>query len=239
MTTAGDIIALALKDSGAFGVGQAALAEDTNDTFTRLNRMLAQWQRRRWLVFHLVDVSKVSTGAQSYTVYAGGSFNVARPDRLESAFVRQVSPSQANPPDWPLEIIESREEYSRIALKTLGSFPTHIFYDPTFPQGVVYPWPIPTAVLYEIHLVLKEQLSAFANLAATVNLPPEYEEAIHYNLCVRLRTAYQLPPDEVMIGLARSSLNTIRNANTAIGRLTMPPALRRGGGYNIYSDQGS
>jgi len=83
--------------------------------------MIAQWARKRWLMWHLIDVAKVSTGAQSYTVGVGGDFNTPRPDRLEAAFFRQIVPSQPNLIDYPLEIIEARETYNNIALKTLSS----------------------------------------------------------------------------------------------------------------------
>ncbi len=37
-----------------------------------MNMMLAQWQRKRWLVYSLDDVSFAPTGAASYTVGVGG-----------------------------------------------------------------------------------------------------------------------------------------------------------------------
>jgi hypothetical protein len=67
-----DLITLALKKAGVVGVGQTPEAEDTNDAFSDLNMMLGQWNRRRWLVYHLLDVAKVSTGAASYTVGPNG-----------------------------------------------------------------------------------------------------------------------------------------------------------------------
>ena len=238
MTAVNDIINLALKDSGVLGVGQTPAAEDTNDAFFRTNMMLAQWARKRWLIYHLVDVSKVSTGANSYTVGPGGDFNVAyRPDRLEAAFFRQLVPSQPNMIDYPLELIEARETYNNIALKTLQSFPSYIFYDSDFPLGTIHPWPVPQSTIYEIHLTLKEVLNQFTSPAQTINLPAEYMAMLHYNLCVRLRPAYQLPPDNSIVALARDSLNVVRNANTQIPRLQMPTDLVRPGIYNPYSDQ--
>ena len=68
MTTALDILNLAFKDAGILGVGQTLLDEDSNDGLTRMNMMIAQWRVKRWMVWHLVDKSVVSTGAQSYTV---------------------------------------------------------------------------------------------------------------------------------------------------------------------------
>ncbi len=238
MTTPGDIIALALRDSGVLGQGQTASAEDTNDAFFRMNMMIGQWASKRWLIYHLVDVAKVSTGAQSYSVGPGGDFNVAyRPDRLEAAFFRQTVQSQPNQVDYPLELIEARETYNNIALKRLSSFPSYVFYDSDFPLGHVYPWPIPQANIYEVHLTLKEVLNQFTTLTQNINLPAEYIPLLHYNLCVRLRPAYQMPPDPSITALAKDALNVVRNSNTQIPRLQMPTDLVRPGIYNPYSDQ--
>lgn len=260
-----DVITFSLKAAGVVGVGQTAAAEDANDAFTAMNGMLAQWQRKRWLIWHLNDVSIVCTGAQSYSVGPGGDFNIMRPDRLEGAYFRQLINSGAGSGsgvgfgefafgispfgvgstggslnlnvDFPLEILESREDYSDIALKTLVSFPRYIFYDSAFPIGSVYPWPIPQASIYELHLLVKETLNQFVTLNQTINLAPEYEEALWTNLAARLAPIYQLPPRPDVIALAREALNVIRGANTQIPRLIMPKHLTRGLLYNIYSDQ--
>lgn len=231
-----EIITLALKSAGVLGVGQTALAEDVNDSFTLLNFMLAQWQRKRWLVWTLDTFSVACNGSQSYTVGPGGNINCPRPDRLESAFFRQNIPSNPNQIDYPLEIIEAREAYNQIALKMLGSFPTYIYYQSDFPLGLIYPWPLPSD-LYQVFISIKTQLRQFTTLSQSVNLPPEYFAAILYNLSVRLRTAYQMPPDPALMALASDALETIRGANVQIPRLRMPVGLIRPGIYNIYSDQ--
>lgn len=238
MTTPLDIIALALHDSGVIGVGQTANAEDTNRAFSRLNMMISQWATKRWLVYHLVDMSVVSTGAQSYTIGPGGNINVpVRPNRLESAFFRQIIQSVPNQLDYPLKVINARENYNNISLKQLTSFPSAIFYDTDWPLGRFYPWPIPQANIYEIHLAVKAILAKFVTLTEVVVLPDEYFAALHYNLTVRLRAAYNLPPQAEHIALAKDALNTIRGSNNQIAELTMPGTLIGPAIYNVYSDQ--
>lgn len=227
-----------LRAAGILGVGQSALAEDYADVFSALNAMLAQWNRKRWLIWHLVDVSLVSTGAQSYSVGIGGDFNVARPDRLEAAFFRQIVSSQPNQVDYPLEVLQSREDYNDIALKTLTSWPQYIFYDSAYPLGYVYPWPIPQASAYELHLTLKETLTQFTSYTQSLNLPGEYTEALWTNLAVRISAIYPgvaLPPQTV--ALAKTSLEVIRGANTQIPQLAMPQGMGRPALYNIFSDE--
>lgn len=238
MTTPLDIITQAMKKAGILGVGQSPLAEDTNDAYSDLQDMLGQWQRKRWLIWHLVDYAFQSTGAISYTVGPGGNFPInPRPDRIESAFFRQIiNESAPNQIDYQLEIIEAREDYNRISLKQLISFPQYLFYDSGFPTGHAYPWPVIQNNLYELHLTVKETLSQFTSLNQNIVLPLEYMAALKFNLAVRLRQAYQMPPDAVLVGLAKDALNVIRNANFQVSRLQIPTTLIRPGLYNVFSD---
>lgn len=236
LTTPQDLITFSLRATGILGVGQSGLAEDYQDAFSALNGMMAQWNVNRWLIYHLVDVAKVTTGAQFYTVGPGGDFNVARPTRLEAAYFRQYVSNVPNQVDYPLQILQSYEDYSRIALKSLTTFPAYIFYDSAFSIGKVYPWPIPQSGLYEVHLILKAHLAQFTSYVQSVNLPDEYTEAIWTNLALRIGAIYPgASVPATTIGLAKASLATIRMANTQIPRLALPSGLVRGARYNIYS----
>lgn len=238
LLTPQDLITFSLKAIGVLGVGQTALAEDYTDAFSALNGMLAQWNVKRWLVWHLIDVSYSTTGAQSYTVGPGGNFNVPRPSRLEAAFFRQYVQNFPNQVDFPLEILQSREDYNNIALKTQVSFPYYIFYDAALPIGTVYPWPIPQSGVYELHLTLKEHLGQFTSYVQSLNVPDEYVEAIWTNLAIRLAAIYpgsSLP--DATVGLAKASLSTVRMANTQIPRMVMPTGLTRPPLFNIFSYQ--
>jgi hypothetical protein len=199
-----------------------------------LNGMLSQWQRKRWLVYSLDDVSFPATGAISYTVGLGQNVNIARPDRLEAAFVRLINGTQQV--DYPLDLLGSREDYNQVALKGLQTFPQLAFYDAAFPIGNLYLWPAPTSQ-YTIHITVKTQLVSFSGLTGLVSLPLEYQEALIYNLAARLRPMYGLPPEPSVIALAKESLNVIRGANAQIPRLTLPPQITRDTLYNIYGDQ--
>lgn len=235
--TGTDIVTQALRKAGIIGIGNDAADADTNDAFTDLNEMLAQWQVQRWLVYHLVDKSIVSTGAQSYTIGPGGDIAYAvRPERLEAAFLRQPPQAGGQPVDYPLILITDRESYSAIALKSLVSFTRWCFYDSGYPLGRIYFWPIPNATIYELHVVVKEALPQLATLATAVTLPLEYFAAIKYNLARRLRAAYTMPPNEEINKLAQDGLNIIRAGNTQVPALKMPRRLVSGTKYNIYGD---
>jgi hypothetical protein len=320
MTTARDFILLALKESGVLGVGQSPLPEDINDCFTLLNRMLAQWQKKRWIVPSLYDISAIGNSQKSNLIGPGQYYNAARPDKIQAAYFIQITGnSQSNPVSFPLSPIWSYENYSNITLKQLNSWPQFFFYDAAFPYGNVFIWPIPTSQ-YEIHLIVKSpigftieiqdgtiktagagyvngvylnvpliNLTGFGSgataditvaggivtvftlnnpgdgykindnlsvnnaslggtgaglvwvvnnvtddLNAVFNMPPEYEEAIHYNLCIRISSMYQYPVNAIQAGLAKLALNTIKIANAQIPTLEMPRSLKSNRGNNFY-----
>lgn len=317
---------MALKEAGVLGVGQTALAEDINDTFTLLNRMLAQWQQKRWVVPSLYDIAATANGLKSNPIGPGQFWNAQRPSKVQAAYFIQNIPgslsSNANAVSFPLTMLYSYEDYAnKVALKNLPSWPVYCFYDNQFPVGNVFIWPIPDAT-YEIHLILKSPIGftteletgvisnaghtytngayvnvPFVNLTgygnggtaditvagtvitiaainnpgdgykindnltvnaadvggtgagfiykvtdvtddlnAVMDMPPEYYEAIHYNLTLRVMSMYNYPADPFRSALAKGALNTIRVANSQISNLSMPQALRnrRGGSY-IYS----
>lgn len=237
--TVQDMLTLCLQDAGVIGMGQQAVPEDSTNALARLNWMLASWRRQRWLVYNLKNYSVVSTGAQSYTVGPGGDMDTTsyqRPDKIEYAFFRQLVPGIPNQTDYPLEILTSWEDYNRIGLKRLGTFPTTAFYSNEFPLGHFYPWPIPQANIYELFITVKEQLTGALDFNDDLTLPEEYFNAIHWNLTVILRSAYDLPPKPADIAFAKDSLNVLRGSNAQIARLQMPGELLRPGIYNPYSD---
>jgi hypothetical protein len=233
MTTAVDLITLALKDIGALGIGQAISAEDTADALATLNMMLGQWQGERLSVYHLVDTAIPSTGAQSYTVGAGGNFNIQRPIAINAAYAR-LNAGSATPIDYPVAIIDSREDYSRIALKALQSFPSYVYYDPAFPLGNLIFYPAPNNT-FELHVVTMEALPQFAAPATVVSLPPEYMAAIRYNLALYLAPSYQIEPQRALVQLAMNAKRVVKRMNWQGQSMTMPRGLGSKQRFNIFS----
>lgn len=330
MTTARDIINLAFKEAGILGVGQTLLAEDINDGFTLLQRMANQWQKRRWLVPSLFDISITGNNSKSYTVGPGKDFNMPRPDKIQAAYVVQNNTGSTTPISLPLFPIFSYEDYARLAVKNLPSLPDHFFYDAANPFGNIYFWPIPDQT-YDLHLIVKSNIgfnttitdgvivnggSGYAdgnypavpltsvasgvgpqvgngtgatanitvaggiittvviqnggedfnindklscsnallggtgsgflwkvtnvtsNLDSDMDMPSEYEEALHYNLALRVCSMYQIPPMASTGGLAKVALNTLRRSNVQVPGMSMPNGLRRGRAFNIYNPDG-
>jgi hypothetical protein len=228
----------ALTDAGVIGIDESIEPTVLNRAFIQANWLLAQWARKRWLVYRIQDYSFPCTGAQTYSVGLKQAVDInPRPDRLEYAFLRFLGQS-ATPVDIEMDIIASHEDYARITVKNIGTIAWRIFYDPVWPVGLVYPWPVPQGGgQYEIHLGFKVVLPRFASLQDKINFPPEYEAALNWCLARRFRASYQMPADPEITSLARDGLNVIRLANQQVGTLQLPRALRnRNRAYDYRGD---
>lgn len=240
MMTGADVIVAALKKSGVTGQGRTPSADDSQDALSDLNDMLAEWNTQRWMIWHLLDLGIVSTGQTTpYTIGPTGNFNVARrPDRLESAFLRQLVSTGLNT-DTFIEILPSWEEYAQITLKKLQSFSLYGFLDSIWPIGNLYIYPWPQAARYEFHVQAKDVLPIIDLTTDLGTIPDQYMSAIKFNLARRLRQAYGkgLAPDPELNNLARNSLDVVKTSNLQIPELRLPKALiRMSSTYNILSD---
>jgi len=72
------------------------------------------------------------------------------------------------------------------------------------------------------------------SLDAVFNMPEEYEEAIHYNLGIRILSMYRYPVTQDQRKLAKLALNTIKSANVQVPSLQMPPELRNVRANNFW-----
>lgn len=221
-----DIVNAALIRSGVLdgNGGETASANQINGAFTELNGIISMWNRKRWLCWAEQDIACTATGAQSYTIGTGQDFDVTRPDRLEAAYVRLLPVVNNQPYDRPLYVVESHEDYSRITLKNLTTYPTAIFYDTQFPVGNILAWPVPPSGQYELHIIIKSQITPFTTLTENIvdDVPPEYLMALVWNLAVYLAPQYQVALDPNTIAAAKTYLNTIRQANIQVPTLTQP-----------------
>lgn len=241
MTTGRDIVTQALKKAGIVGQGRTPSGSEAEDALSDLNDMINQWSMQRWMVWGIVQIGFTSTGQTTpYSVGPAGNYDVTpRPNRLESAFMRQLNGAGLSV-DTPLEIIPSREQYSRLSLKTLSSFSLYVFLDTKFPTADLYVYPWPSASIYAVYILMKDVVPTLTLDTDITNMPLMYIPAMKYNLARRLRQHYGkgMKPDTELNRMAGASLEVIQNANLQIPELVMPKAvITRSSGYNILSDQ--
>jgi hypothetical protein len=226
--TTGDLITFVLRASGINGIGQTPSAEDANTGLEFVRTTISLWQRKRWLIWNEVELSKVSTGANYYSIGPGQDFDSARPDKIHAAWCRMQPFGGPNPVDISLAIIEAKEDWSGITIKDLKSIPAAVFF-----------WPVPPGGQYEMHLVVKATLPTYTTLTDPLALPPEYLEALIWTLCVKMQMSYGLPARQDHAAAMKVAIDDIKMANAQIPLLSMPAALvGRGGDVSSWQGKG-
>ena len=248
-----DLVGLALEQLGVGVGGQNTDPQGLASGVMHLNMMLAQWQRKRWLVPNLVDRAFMSTGASVYEIGPDGDLNMpVRPAQVLSAYARLLNGAPRSedgdfsgkdfdgtdfdtptngldgggfPIDYNLTPIPSYEDYAGLSLKGLRTWPNYFHYNPAFPMGEFRPWPIPPAQVWELHVIIAECLPTTLKATNAINLPPEYWDAIMWILAARMAPSYGQEASATVAAMARGALATIRSANVQIPTLGMPAIL--------------
>jgi hypothetical protein len=225
--TGRDAITAALKKIGALAPGESLDASEATDGLAELNRMLGAWGTQKLIIHAVTQESPLTLTAGDGTVTMGTSGDITtRPMAIEKAVIRDGTT------DYPVDLL-TLEEYAGIADKsTQSTYPTALYDDGGYPQRTLTLYPVPSAAK-SLVLWTKRALTSIASLDTSVSLPPGYDDAIVYNLAVRLAPEYGRPVDAVVMKLADDGIALIKRANHRPMLLTVDSALRTPGRYDI------
>jgi hypothetical protein len=168
--------------------------------------MLASWSTSSLLVPFRTSISKVLTGAASYTIGTGGDINTTRPMFIDSAFIRQDGL------DTPVYVSRDRGEYDRVYHKTLGDDPVLVYLEPTMPLATLYVWPVGDAT-WTLYLTSRGQLTAFPDTTTSVDLAPGYDLMIHSNLALQIAPMFEAKATPELAKVAKESMIQIKRLN--------------------------
>lgn len=184
--TANDIINSALRAVNAIASGEMPSPAESQDCLVILNDMLDAWDAESLNIFTTQPQEFPLTTSQTYTIGPGGTFNTARPPRIDRGVLKVLSN-----PQFPLELpltTYTDEQWASITLKTLANtYPEGFWDDGNYPLRTLYFWPVPIgASQLSVVLYCWQQLSQFVSLNDNHTFPPGYAEAIKSNLAARL-----------------------------------------------------
>ena len=217
MTTAADLITLALKDIQVLDESETPSAALMADGLVTLNQILAQWQTDKLYVYAQVKSGFTANGAASYTVGIGGNFNFSSPSALDSVFYTK------NNVDYPVDQLSTFEEYQAIAYKSINGFPSVAYYNPTNNLASLYLYPKPLDGT--INIVYPSLFPIYATSADSINLPAVYEIAVRFSLAeiLSLMMGKVLRPDITQQALKARKF--LKRSAFRLNRLDSTPAL--------------
>lgn len=213
MATAATIINRALRLLGRIGAGASGTTDEIADGLIALNAMIGAWRNDRLMCYAILDQSvTLASGNSTRTIGPTGSTVTTRPVHIESAYVVVSNAS------YDVKVL-TFEEYAAIPDKTATSeWPTKIYYAPDMPDGTIYNYPVPSGSS-ALHLLIWTVLAELASSSTTVSLPPGYEDALAFNLAIRIAPEYEREPSQTVIQMARETKAAIKRVNLPLMKL--------------------
>lgn len=189
--------------------GRLPKAGEADSILEYLSAMLASWGTKRLLVYATRDESlPVVAGTSTYTIGPSGDLNTTRPVKIEAAYWR------VDDINYPLKSRTSKEWPEISDATTTSSIPEDFNYEGTMPTGTLRIWPEPSES-GALYLTTWTPISSLA-LSDTLALPPGYEDAIVFNLALRIEQEFGdgrgLSP--LTVQTARETLAAIQLANS-------------------------
>lgn len=185
--TAQDLITGALRKIGVYAPGETLSSADATDALDTLNGLFDILSNENLAIFNSVEsVFPLVNGQLSYTIGVGGDWNIQRPLRITQVYSRITSTNGGV--DFPCEV-RPLAEYAQITMKQLpGPWPKKAFYNPNFPLGTVYLWPVP-AMSVNLHVWTDALLQSVA-LNTVLQLPQGYFLGLQWMLAELLSPEY-------------------------------------------------
>lgn len=232
MTTALQIIKRATRLIGVTGIDTPLSSEESADGFEALNSMLGSWANEKLMIYApTLDVVALTPGQAAYTIGPGAGIDTARPTSIDPmSYVLWGNVS------YPLVVLTAAE-YNAICVKDLdATIPQAIWYLPTFPNGQITLYGVPSDAM-TLYLWSTKPFTAFASVTDVVNLPPGYDEALAYNLAVKIAPEYERSASPDVKTTAVMSKKLLKRTNFEPLPLGFPGEVLPQRQFNIYSGE--
>jgi hypothetical protein len=228
--TIGDLIEAALQDLGVLAAGQTMPAEDAALALARCNDWIDALATERLTIY---TISRTT-----WAIVAGtASYAVSNPPVTPTGITIKFLDTSADP-DLEIALGQLTDaQYAAIPQKALASpYPQQAYYNPTWPNGTITLWPVPTSSTLQGVIYAPTTLSEFTGLSDTVDLPRGYRRFLRTNLVVEIASAFNAPVTARQEQQAREAKAAIKRANIRLHDLSLDTPFTGGGTYDITAD---
>jgi len=207
MATVQTLVNRSFRLLGVIASGETPAAAESSDALTALNAMLDSWRNDKLLVYANKDIAvTLINGTATYTIGETGGTVDTSPVDVESIYVRQSNV------DYPLKPITDENYQNKAAKSVTADIPSEYLFTHTHPNATITLYPVPT-VANTMYVRVRTPLAALA-LTDTFALPPGYEDAIVYNLALRLYPEFPtLQINPTVVKIAQDSLASVKRIN--------------------------
>jgi len=209
MATVQTVINRSLRLLGVLASGESPTTNETADALSALNAMLDGWMNDKLMTYSLVNITvPLVANTASYTIGASGATVTATsPVSIESAYVRH------NNIDYAIELIDDKQYNSIVQKNSTSDIPEYLWFNGTNPNATITVYPVPNEV-NNLYLSVWTPYAAFAAATDTFAMPNGYEDAVAYNLAIRLSPEFpSIPLNPAVVEIAKQSLASIKRIN--------------------------
>jgi len=211
-----DICKDALIEIGALAPGEDPGSDEVQWVFRKFNDLVDLWQARQAYVYsYAFNIYTLVANLSPHTIGPSGlaTFSTApqpRPVRIESAALLLQNSSETGLVDLAINI-RDREWWAAQQVKQIQTnVPTDLYYDPTFPDGSLYFWPV-CNIQRQVRLQIWQTVSQFTQIQDPIGgpggpetLPPAYRVALKLTLAEMLLSGSNRAPSA---SLAKDALS--------------------------------
>ena len=224
MALVSDIINQAFLDIGGYAVGETITGAEQTDAFLRLNQMLSSWSTEQLTCpdFQHEEFS-LTAGTNLYTLGPAGSL-------VTSARVLRITGGQSVSGNFrsALKIMSFDQFAATIADPLSGAtvLGEVLAVDGSFPSINLRIHPMPAASPGGLWLDFWSAIAQFVTVGDTVTLPDGWQDALHFNLALRLYPQYARAGgiDPTLAANAQTTKGALNALNAQIlGMMQAPP----------------
>ena len=219
-TKAIDLITASLQEFNAYAAGETPSAADATFAFDKLNARLDEWSARKPFAYAMsFNVFTLPINTQPVTIGPqGADFTVPqRPERLEGANL--ILTGQSNQPiDVPMGIRDEQWWNYQQTKSLTSTFPTDVYYQPDFPNGNLFFWPIATQG-YQVRLEWWTWVTQAATQQTVLVLPPAYYNALRLTLAEELCEPFGKTPGPMLMRNALMARKAVQANNDGSPRI--------------------
>lgn len=229
--TALDIITAAMQEIGALSPGEAPSNEDQTWVLQKLQRLIDRYNARVVMIYNvnftLFTLNPPATPETPTTIGPGADFDVnQRPVSIPSiGLILNGTPGV----ELPLNL-RDQDWWANNRIKGLTStLPTDYYYDPAWPTGNIFFWPVPTAS-HQVNLESRLVLGQFTAFDQAFSMPPSYWDLIVYELAISIGPSFEREASATLIGLWKTAIKTTQVNNISSPRLASDAPTQSSGG---------
>lgn len=227
--TALDIITDALIETTMLAPGETPDGEQGQWAFRKLNYLLDSWASKKNFVYaSSFNIYTLVPNLSPHTIgpAPGATFAVVqRPVKIVRATII-LNNTPAPYVSIPLTLRDEEWWMANTIQQLPSQQPTDLFYNPTFPNGSLYYWPIPDTA-YQTQLETWALLSQFSSITDPIGgpgsnvfqIPPGYRNAMMLSLAEELMPGADKEANPTLTMMAARARSAVFGNNSQVPRM--------------------